>query len=262
MSIRKTQRELDTSDDVALVHAAKQGDMAAFEQLVTRHTAMIFRIAMHIMSSREDAEDIVQDAFLKAFQHLQRFEERSRFSTWLTRIAVNAALMKLRSSRRATTISIDQEADEGSTLADKVADWKPNPEQLYSRTELGKILQRTLASLPHRYRIVFLLRDIEGVSVADTAEMLGLSVPNAKSRLLRARLKLREHLSRYFERGRNTAESSLLLKQSSVNRGPWQRCFNDGRAVRPRLSCRVPENPPPSPVKEQVEPVGDQPADG
>ena len=213
MSVTTTQPELDASDDLALVHAAKQGDMAAFEQLVKRHTAMAFRVAMHIMNSREDAEDIVQDAFLKAFLNLQHFEERSRFSTWLTRIAVNAALMKLRSSRRATTVSIDQEADEGGTLADKVADWKPNPEQLYSRTELRAILQRALASLPHSYRVVFLLRDVEGVSVADTAEMLGLSVPNVKARLFRARLKLREHLSRYFERGRNAPGTSLPLKQ-------------------------------------------------
>jgi RNA polymerase sigma-70 factor (ECF subfamily) len=213
MSGRTTQLELDTSDDLALVHAAKQGDMGAFEQLVERHTAMIFRVAMHIMNSREDAEDIVQDAFFKAFQHLQRFEERSRFSTWLTRIAVNVALMKLRSSRRATTVSFDQEVDEGSTVADKVADWKPNPEQLYSRTELREILQRALASLPHSYRVVFLLRDVEGVSILDTAEMLGLSVPNVKARLYRARLLLREHLSRYFERRRKARESKFPLKQ-------------------------------------------------
>jgi RNA polymerase sigma-70 factor (ECF subfamily) len=99
MSAWKRQQQIDTSDDVALVHAAKQGEMGAFEQLVERHTAMIFRVAMHIMNSREDAEDIVQDAFLKAFQHLQRFEERSRFSTWLTRIAVNVALERTRGAR-------------------------------------------------------------------------------------------------------------------------------------------------------------------
>lgn len=213
MATWRTQQEIDTSGDLALVHAAKQGDVAAFEELVHRHTPMIFRIAMHIMNSREDAEDIVQDAFLKAFQHLQRFEERSRFSTWLTRIAVNAALMKLRSSRRAVTISIDQETDEGSTLADKVADWKPNPEQLYSHTELREILQRALASLPDGYGVVFLLRDVAGFSITDTAETLGLSVPNVKARLFRARLKLREHLSQYFERRRNSTESSLPLKQ-------------------------------------------------
>ena len=213
MSVATTQPELDTCDDLALVHAAKQGDMAAFEQLVKRYTAMAFRVAMHIMNSREDAEDIVQDAFLKAYLNLERFEERSRFSTWLTRIAVNAALMTLRSSRRATTVSIDQEADEGNPLADKVADWKPNPEQLYSRTELRAILQRALASLPHAYRVVFLLRDVEGVSIADTAEMLGLSIPNVKARLFRARLMLREQLSRYFARGSNVTRVSLPLKQ-------------------------------------------------
>jgi RNA polymerase sigma-70 factor (ECF subfamily) len=173
---------------------------------------MIFRVAMHILSSREDAEEIVQDAFVKAFQHLHCFEERSRFSTWLTRIAVNAALMKLRSTRRTTTISIDQEADEGSTLTDNVADWKPNPEQLYSRTELRDILQRALASLSHSYRVVFLLRDVEGMSVADTAAMLGLSIPNVKARLFRARLKLREYLSQYFKRGKDATESLSPLK--------------------------------------------------
>jgi RNA polymerase sigma-70 factor, ECF subfamily len=206
MSVRKIQSELDAAEDIALVHAAKQGDVDAFEQLVDRHTPMIFRVTMNIMNSREDAEDIVQDAFLKAFQHLQRFEERSRFSTWLTRIAVNAALMKLRSLRRVTPVSLDQEGDEGGTLAEKVADWKPNPEQLYSQSELREILQRALASLPHAYRVVFLLRDVEELSVADTAEMLALTVPNVKARLFRARLKLREYLGRYFERtGRATA---------------------------------------------------------
>ena len=187
MSIRETQRELDASDDVTMVHAAKQGDIAAFEQLVKRHTAMIFRVAMHILNLREDAEEVVQDAFLKAFQHLPRFEERSRFSTWLTRITVNAALMKLRSLRRATTISIDEQHDDGTAVGDKVSDWKPNPEQLYSRTELREILQSALAALPHSYRVVFLLRDVEGVSTADTADMLGLSLPNVKARLFRAR---------------------------------------------------------------------------
>jgi len=178
---------------------------------------------------REDAEEVVQDSFFKAFQHLRDFEERARFSTWLTRITVNAALVKLRSLRRAATISMDQEANEGSTLADKVADWKPNPEQLYSRTELREILQRALASLPHSYRVVFLLRDVEGVSVADTAEMLGLSVPDVKVRLFHARLKLREHLSRYFERGRIATELSLPLKHMVGDLRPWQRYFNGGR---------------------------------
>jgi RNA polymerase sigma-70 factor (ECF subfamily) len=195
-----THLDINTCDDITLVRAAKEGDIAAFEQLITRHTAMIFRIAMHILASREDAEDITQDAFLRAFQNLSTFEERSRFSTWLTRIAVNSALMKLRVLRRSTTTSLDEELDESSALVDTVADWRPNPEQLYRQTELNEILLAGLASLPEGCRSVFLLRDVEGFSTADTAEMLKLSIGNVKSRLLRARLKLRARLSKHFER--------------------------------------------------------------
>jgi len=193
------KRELGTSDEMALVYSAKQGDMAAFEELIERHTVMIFRIAMHITGSREDAEDVVQDAFLKAIQNLQRFEERARFSTWLTRIAVNGALTKLRRSRRSQTISIDDEADDSMSLGDRISDWRPNPEQYYNASQLRELLQEALASLPDRCRVVFLFRDVEGVSIADTAGMLGLSVPNVKSRLLKARLNLRQSLSRHFE---------------------------------------------------------------
>jgi RNA polymerase sigma-70 factor, ECF subfamily len=210
MSFRKATLESDAPDDVTLVHGAKQDDMAAFEELVHRHTPLVFRMAMHILRSREDAEDVVQDTFLKAWQNLQRFEERARFSTWLTRIALNTALMKLR-SLRLTPVSLDSDADENVTWGDKVADWKPNPEELYSQTELREILQRALRTLPHGYRVVFLLRDVEGVSLAETAEMLGLTVPNVKARLFRARLKLREQLSRYFKRAGNAHASSLPL---------------------------------------------------
>jgi RNA polymerase sigma-70 factor (ECF subfamily) len=216
MLTAKTQPELDTldiNDDVALVDSAKQGDMAAFEQLVNRHTAMIFRVVMHITNSREDAEDIVQDAFLKAFQHLQHLEERSRFSTWLTRIAVNEALTKLRSSRRASIISMDDEIGENSPFVDRIAEWGPNPEQLYNSTQLKEILQQALAALPHAHRVVFLLRDVEGLSIAETAETLGLTFSNVRTRLHRARLELRQHLSRHFERGATTAAYSLPLQQ-------------------------------------------------
>jgi RNA polymerase sigma-70 factor (ECF subfamily) len=206
------QHELETSDDVALVHSAKNGNMAALEQLIKRHTTMIFRVAMHITNSREDSEDVVQDAFLKAFQHLHHFEERARFSTWMTKIAVNEALSKLRDSRRRSIVSMDEETEDAKPLADSFADWRPNPEQLYSRTELRDILQKALASLQHSYRVVFLLRDVEGFSIAETAELLGLCVPNVKARLFRARLKLRKFLSRYFERGETATGLSLPLE--------------------------------------------------
>src|SRR3984957_12038823 len=129
MLTAKTQSELGADDDLVLVHAAKQGHLAAFEQLVERYTTMIFRVSVHIMNSPEDAEEIVQDAFLKAFQHLHNFEERARFSTWLTRIAVDEALIRLRRSRRVPTVSM---ADHNSgPLVERIADWRRNPEPLY-----------------------------------------------------------------------------------------------------------------------------------
>ena len=201
MTIRKTHLELGTRDDISLVRSAKQGEMAAFEELVTRHTDMILRVAAHITNSREDAEDAVQEAFLNAYLHLQHFEERSRFSTWLTRIAINEALGKLRRSRRVSHLSINDDADDCRSLADEISDWRPGPEEIYGQTQLRGILREALTSLPDTYRIVFLMRDVEGLSTAAVSEALGVSVPSVKARLLRARLKLRESLSPFFESG-------------------------------------------------------------
>lgn len=199
--------------DAALAQSARQGEMAAFEELVRRHSVRIFRVAMHFANSREDAEDIVQDAFFKAFQHLNDFEGRAQFSTWLTRITINEALVRLRRSRRAPTISMDVETDEFSSLGERIADWRPNPEQSFSGSQLRDILQIGLASLPEEYRVVFLLRYVEGLPTADTAEVLGLSVTAVKTRLLRARIKLRKRLSPYFERGRIRSNFSFLARE-------------------------------------------------
>src|SRR5438105_2045219 len=133
------------SDELALVRAAKQGDIAAFEQLVKRYDRNIFRIAQHITQNREDAEDVVQDAFLKSFQNLQQFHEQSKFYTWLVRIAVNESLMKLRKRRTAKTVSIDEDVQtEEDSVPREVADWSPNPEQLYNQAELKDILSKTI----------------------------------------------------------------------------------------------------------------------
>jgi len=213
--LKNAHFEFGMPDDVTLVRSAKEGDMAAFEELVNRHTDMILRVAMHITNSREDAEEAVQDAFLKAFQHLQRFEERARFSTWLTRIVINEALMKLRRRQRTRTVSIDNEAEEFRSLGDEIVDGRPNPEEIYRGTQLRLALHSGLTSLSDKYRVVFLMRDVEGFSTIDTAEMLELSVPSVKSRLVRARLKLRECLSPYFEHGKTGTSSSLALDQAS-----------------------------------------------
>jgi RNA polymerase sigma-70 factor, ECF subfamily len=185
--------------DVALVDRAKKGDTAAFEQLVRQYERQIFRVAQHITQNREDAEDITQDAFLKAYEKLEQFQGNSKFSTWLVRIAVNESLMRLRRRKTSKTVSMDQDVqtEEGSIPRD-FAEWRPNPEQIYGQNELGDILRKTIQGLPPGFRTVFTLRDIENLSTEETAEALGLSVPAVKSRLLRARLQLRERLSRYF----------------------------------------------------------------
>jgi RNA polymerase sigma-70 factor, ECF subfamily len=194
----------DAATEMALVHAAKAGDLNAFEQLVKRYDRNVFRIAQHITQNREDAEDVVQDAFLKAFKNLKNFQENSKFYTWLVRIAVNEALMKLRRRKTSKTVSMDEdvETDEGS-VPREFADWAPNPEQQFNQAELNDILTRTIQGLPSGFRTVFVLRDVEGMSTEETAEMLGLSVPAVKSRLLRARLQLRDRLSKYFKQKKN-----------------------------------------------------------
>jgi RNA polymerase sigma-70 factor (ECF subfamily) len=192
------------SDELVLVRAAKAGDIRAFEGLVKRYDRNVFRIAQHITQNREDAEDVVQDAFLKAYGNLEQFQEQSKFYTWLVRIAVNEALMKLRRRRPERTVSLDQEVQtEEDTMPREVADWSPNPEQQYSQAELRDILSKTIQGLPASFRTVFVLRDVEGLSTEETAEALALSIPAVKSRLLRARLQLRERLSKYFKRRKN-----------------------------------------------------------
>jgi RNA polymerase sigma-70 factor, ECF subfamily len=192
------------SDELVLVRAAKGGDVSAFEELVKRYDRNVFRIAQHITQNREDAEDVVQDAFLKAYGNLAQFQEQSKFYTWLVRIAVNEALMKLRRRRPERMVSLDEDVktDEDS-IPREVADWSPNPEQQYNQGELKQILTKTINGLPPSFRTVFVLRDVEGLSTEETAEALNLSIPAVKSRLLRARLQLRERLSKYFRQRDN-----------------------------------------------------------
>jgi len=192
------------ADEPVLVAAAKAGDLSAFETLVSRYERKIFRLTQNITQNREDAEDAMQEAFLKAFEHLGEFEGNSRFYTWLVRIAVNQALMKLR-RRRPNVVSLDDEIDTGEDMMPRdVEDWGPSPIERYEQTELSGILSRVISELDPPFRIVFQLRDIEQLSTEETAEALRLSVPAVKSRLLRARLKLRQKLNQYFRRGTNS----------------------------------------------------------
>src|ERR1700721_1114287 len=196
--------QVGKDDEGSLGAAAKAGDIDAFETLVGRYERKIFRLAQNITQNKEDAEDVMQEAFLKSYQHLDEFQGNSRFYTWLVRIAVNQALMKLR-KRRPNQISLDEDVDTGEdTIPREVEDWGPSPEDRYEQSELGDILNTTIAELEPPFRIVFQLRDIEELSTEETAEALGLSIPAVKSRLLRARLKLRQKLNRYFRQGENS----------------------------------------------------------
>ena len=181
-------------DERELVIAAQGGDVSAFECLVTRYERRLFRLSWNITQDPLDAEDAVQEAFLAAFQHLKTFKRDSRFYTWLVRIAINQALMKVRKRRR-REVSLDEPVEEQESVGSReIADWGPTPEEWVERTELNEILRRAIAELPIPLRTVFQLRDVEGFSTRQTAETLGLSVPATKTRLLNARLRLRDKL--------------------------------------------------------------------
>jgi RNA polymerase sigma-70 factor, ECF subfamily len=187
-------------DETSLVTQAREGDNHAFAGLVKRYEAKIFRLAQHITQNREDAEDVLQETFLKAYEHLDQFQGNSKFYTWIVRIAVNQALMKLRRRKADRSVSLDEDIDTGEdTVTREVAAWDEDPEQRFSREELGEILNSSVDSLAPAYRSVFVLRDVEDLSTEETAEALNISVPAVKSRLLRARLQLREKLTRYFK---------------------------------------------------------------
>jgi len=184
----------------ALVARAREGDADAFTELVNRYDRRIFRLARHITENAEDAEDVLQETFLRAYEHLPGFQGHSKFYTWLARIAINQALMKLRRRRNDPSVSLDEPVDTGEdTVTREIAVWD-NPEKRYSQEEIRGILAKAVETLPPILRSVFVLRDIDELSTEETAEALNLSVPAVKTRLLRARLRLREKLTRYFKR--------------------------------------------------------------
>ena len=194
------------NDERELVAQAQAGSTSAFERLVEKYERRIFRLAQNITRNREDAEDVMQNAFVKAFRKLSSFEGASSFYTWLVRITVNEALMLMR-RRRWNVVSIDDSDDsDDTTHHDEIKDWGLSPEQRYSQTELEDILAKTLRALAPGYRVIFQLRDIESFSTRETAQALSLSSTAVKSRLRRARLQLRRSLNRYFaSNGRHTA---------------------------------------------------------
>lgn len=189
--------------DAELVKRAQGGDNGALEELVGRYETKVYSLVYRMLGNREDAEDALQDTFVNVIRALGRFEARSSFSTWLYRIAANSALTKLRKRGRQDksesefleeVYSVQQQARSQATLPD----WSTSPDEALLTGEARQVLDEAIDELPEAYRVVFVLRDIENLPANEVAEVLDLSVPAVKSRLHRARLYLRNHLSRYF----------------------------------------------------------------
>ena len=196
-----TAPPLENNEEQDLVERARTGDASAFTRLVEKYERKIFRLARNITQNDEDAEDVLQETFMKAYSNLDSFQGQSKFYTWIVRIAVNEALMKLRKRKSDRTVSLDEPHEtEEDTVTREIAVWEDDPEKRYSQDELRDILTRAIESLKPAFRTVFVLRDIEELSTEETAEALGISIPAVKSRLLRARLQLRERLTRVFRR--------------------------------------------------------------
>lgn len=185
--------------DAELVKLAQDGDNRAFDELVRRYENKVYRLAFKILRHEDDAGEALQDAFLSAYRGLKNFKADSTFSTWLYRVATNAALMKYR-KRRDGHVSLEQsQSHDEDAEGLQIADWSALPDDDLLTGELDEILSEGLDRLPDELREVFVMRDIEGLSNSDVAERLRLTVPAVKSRLHRARLQLRDRLNRYFQ---------------------------------------------------------------
>ena len=191
------------SDEVQLVERARAGDLEAFEELLGCHQQRVMRVVLSILKEPMDAEEVAQDVFLTVFEKIDHFRGDSSFSTWLHRVAVNAALMRRRKSKADRSVPLDDvmpSFDERGHLAVDIADWSQQAGDPVLAREAGEVIEAAVEKLDEMYRTVFALRDVQGFSTEETAEILELSVPAVKSRLHRARLFLRRELAEYFEK--------------------------------------------------------------
>ncbi len=186
-------------DDLTLVRATTRGHASAFEKLVSKYDRKLLRIAQSITHNREETEAAVQEAFCKAYQRLDQFHESAKFSTWLIRIMLNEVLAKLGRPRTSKEESLEGDPESDSDILMDVTDWSLNPKELYSAAAFREILIKCLLGLDPALRIVFVLRDMEELSIDETGEALDLSPVAVKARLLRARLQLRKSLSGHFK---------------------------------------------------------------
>jgi RNA polymerase sigma-70 factor (ECF subfamily) len=176
----------------------RSGDRSEFGRMVEVYSSPIYRLALNMLGSEQDAEDVLQETFIKAFKGIQGFKEQSNLSTWIYRIAINEALMILRKARRIAGSLDDSDETDDDVEPREVVDWCCLPEESFLREEVRNELDAAIKLLPEKLRIVFILRDMEDMSIRDTASTLGITEMAVKTRLLRARLQLRENLTRYF----------------------------------------------------------------
>lgn len=183
--------------DAALIQRVLDGDHNAFYELVRPYERAIFTAARAILENDADAEEVAQEAVLKAFVNLARFRAESKFSTWLVQITINEARMRVRKDRRKLYDSLDEQQpdEQGDYIPRDFADWREIPSEALEKQELRSALARALAALDGKYREVFILRDVQKISIADTAKILGITEASVKTRLLRARLQLRDALA-------------------------------------------------------------------
>ena len=189
-----------TEDDERLVERAQGGDDGAFAELVRRHRPACMKLALSMLRDYADAEEEMQSAVMKAYQHLGKFQRDARFSTWLTRILVNQCLMRIRRSKRARFLYLDEGVAQEDIATLELRSTGDTPEQDVARRELSRVVQREIHRIPPLLRTVFLLREVQQLPIATVAEQLGISVAAAKSRLLRARAELRERLQKHCGR--------------------------------------------------------------
>jgi RNA polymerase sigma-70 factor (ECF subfamily) len=188
-------------EDAELVRRAKGGQLAAVEELANRYERLVYTRAWQMLRHQEDAEDVTQQTILSALEHLAAFREEAAFDTWVLRIATNAALKVIRKRKGLPTVSLDEMTaplvdEEAIPHPEFIADWRESPAELVHTREVQRLLDEALAEVDEKHRLVFLLRDVEGFSIHETAQALGLTEANVKVRLLRARLQLRERLTR------------------------------------------------------------------
>lgn len=190
-------REMGEVSDISLVESCQGGNKEAFDELMRRYHPAALKVALSIVRDRQDAEDEVQNAFWKAFEHIQQFHKDAKFSTWLTRIVVNQCLMKLRRARRARYTYIDEVVVGEEIVSLDLRDERETPEQELGRGEVAAALYQEIRRTPPLLRNVFLLREVKQMPMPEVAEQLGISVAAAKSRLLRARAELRHRMKRH-----------------------------------------------------------------